>query len=807
MALQFITAFLVLGFAPVVDAAAAWDSSRFAVYTSDAGNDFRSAIPIGNGRLGATVFGTAVEKLVLNENSVWSGPWQDRANRNSKNAVPEIQRMLLAGDITGAGQSAMANMAGNPTSPKAYHPLVNMNIDLSHSSGVSSYTRWLDTREGTAGVTYLHGGTNYSREYIASYPHGVLGLRLGANGSGKLNVKLSLSRSQWVLSQAARVDKGTGGHAISLAANSGQSSNALAFWSEARVVNSGGACSVASPDGKSISITGADTIDIFFNAETSYRYSSTALAQAELKRKLDAAVAAGYPAVRSAAIADFSALMGRVKLDLGSSGNAGLQPVPTRLSNFKKNPGADPQLMTLMFNFGRHLLAASSRDTGRLSLPANLQGLWNQDYDPAWQSKYTININLEMNYWPALVTNLAETQKPVFDLINVAIPRGQAVAKTMYGCDSGFVLHHNTDLWGDAAPVDKGTPYTVWPMGAAWLSSDVMEHYRFTQNKTFLEQVAWPILRQTAQFYYCYLFKWKNYWTVGPSLSPEHAFIVPSSMRQGGKSEGLDISIEMDNQLLHQLFTNLNETCTILGLASTDGDCTAAAKDYLPHIRPPSIGPNGRLLEWRDASYGETEPGHRHFSNLWGLYPGQQLTPSTSSQLAAAAGALLDHRMASGSGSTGWSRAWAINLYARLLRGDTAWEHAQALVQKFPSANLWNSDSGAGSPFQIDGNFGLVAGMAEMLLQSHGGVVHLLPALPAAAVPKGSVSGLVARGDFVVEDLVWSGGQFAKATITSRSGGLLAVRVQGGKAFSVNGASYSGGITTTVGGVYQLVAA
>ncbi|KAK3897256.1 glycoside hydrolase [Staphylotrichum tortipilum] len=767
-------ALLILGVA-AAEAATAWDGSRFAWYDSDARTDFKSALPIGNGRLGVAIFGTGVEKLVLNENSVWSGGWLDRANPKSKDAVPAIRKMLISGDMTSAGKSAMDNMAGNPTSPRAYNPLVNMAMDFGHGSGISSYTRWLDTFQGTAGVNYTYGGTNYNREYVASYPHGVLAVRLSAGQPGKLSVNFALSRSQWVLSQTASVNNGAGGHKVALSANSGQSSGAITFWSEARIVNSGG---TATSDGKTISVSGANTIDVFFDAESSYRYPDASGAQAEVKRKLDAAVAAGYPAVRSAAIADFSSLMGRVKLDLGSSGNSGQQPVPARISNFKKNPDSDPQMMTLMFNFGRHLLASSSRDTGSLSLPANLQGIWNQDYSPAWQSKYTININLEMNYWPALVTNLADTHKPVFDLINVAIPRGQTMAKTMYGCDRGFVLHHNTDLWGDAAPVDKGTPYTVWPMGAAWLSADAMEHYRFTQNKTFLAQVAWPILRETAEFYHCHLFKWNNYWTAGPSLSPEHAFKVPQDMTQSGASEGIDISIEMDNQLLHQLFTNIGQACALLNL--TVPICTTSITTYLPNLRPPAISPTtGRLQEWRSPSYTDTEPGHRHFSPLWGLYPGQQLAQSAN--LTAAAVALLDHRIASGSASTGWSRAWAVNLYARVAgRADDAWRHAQQLVATFLLGNLWNSDSGGTSPFQIDGNFGLVAGVAEMLVQSHetvegedgGVVVHLLPALPGK-VKEGRVEGLLARGGFVVEELVWRAGKFVKARVKARSGGAV----------------------------------
>ncbi|KAH8890711.1 hypothetical protein GQ53DRAFT_824434 [Thozetella sp. PMI_491] len=788
-----------IAFAEGVDSSTPWDGSRFAWYTAEASN-FAGALPIGNGRLGAAVFGSvAVEKVVLNENSVWSGPWQDRANPASNGAVTQIRQMLLAGNITSAGQLAMSAMAGNPTSPRAYNPLVNLNMDLGHGTGVSSYTRWLDTLQGTAGLSYAYGGINYSREYVASYPHGVLAFRLSATDAGKLDVKISLSRSQWVLSQVASVGRedGASGHAVKLNANSGQSTGAITFWAEARVVNSNG---TALSDGKTISIAGADTVDIFFNAETSYRHSDAAAAQVELKKKLDAAVADGYPTVRSAAVDDFSGLMGRVKLDLGSSGNAGAKPIVTRLSNYKKSPRSDPQLITLMFNYARHLLAASSRDTGRLSLPANLQGIWNQDYKPAWQSKYTVNINLEMNYWHALVTNLAETQKPVFDLIKIAIPRGRAVAKTMYGCDSGFVLHHNTDLWGDSAPVDKGTPYTVWPMGAAWLSADVMEHYRWMQNRTFLQETAWPILQQTAQFFYCHLFKWKGYWTAGPSLSPEHAFVVPSGMNQSGKTEGLDISIAMDNQLLYQLFANVNETCAVLGLSSS-ADC-ANAVDYLAKLRSPKIGSKGQILEWRDE-YSESEPGHRHMSPLWGLYPGNQLTPLVSSKYAAASKVLLDQRMAAGSGSTGWSRAWVINLYARLLLGDTAWSHVQSFVQKYPSENLWNTDGGPGTSFQIDGNFGLAAGIAEMLLQSHADVVHLLPALPAA-VPAGSVTGLVARGNFVV-DMAWVDKALTNASITSRSGGTLAIRVQGGAPVMVNGAPYTGPIDTKAGKVYTVM--
>jgi hypothetical protein len=543
-----------------------------------------------------------------------------------------------------------------------------------------------------------------------------------------------------------------------------------------------------SVDGKAISVKGATTVDIFFDAETAYRYSGASAWEAELKKKLD-----------NAAVKDTEGILSRVSLDLGSSGSSGKQPVPTRLSNFKKNANADPELVTLYFNYGRHLLLASSRDTGDRSLPANLQGIWNDNYDPPWQSKYTININTEMNYWHALTTNLDETHKPLFDLIDIARPRGAAMAKKMYGCNSGFVLHHNTDLWGDAAPVDKGTQYTVWPMGGAWLSQHLMEHYRFTLDKSFLLNRAWPVLKQTAEFYYCYLFLYSGAYITGPSLSPEHSFIVPSNMRTAGKTEGADLAPAMDNELLHELFTNVLDAAAVLGINGSD---VTKAAEYLSKLKLPAVGSKGQILEWRNE-YTESEPGHRHFSHLFGLYPGSQMTPARDAKLAQAAKVSLDNRIKAGSGSTGWSRVWAMNLYARLLDGAAVWSNGITFLQTYPLDNLWNS--GENRWFQIDGNFGFTSAIAEMLLQSHEGV-HILPALPKSAVPKGSVKGLVARGNFVV-DVAWSGGVMTQAMIVARSGGELKIRVEGGVAFKVDGKVYDGPVKTVVSGKYVVTRA
>jgi hypothetical protein len=553
-----------------------------------------------------------------------------------------------------------------------------------------------------------------------------------------------------------------------------------------------------SVSGKTMSVKGATTVDIFFDAETAYRYSSQSAWEAELKKKLDNAVKAGYPAVKTAAVQDAQGILSRVNLNLGSSGSAGAQTVPTRLSNYKKNANADPELVTLYFNYGRHLLLASSRDTGDRSLPANLQGIWNDNYDPPWQSKYTININTEMNYWHALTTNLGETHKPLFDLIDIARTRGNAMAKKMYGCE-GFVLHHNTDLWGDAAPVDKGTPYTVWPMGGAWLSQHLMEHYRFTQDKAFLQNRAWPVLKQAAEFYYCYLFTYNGNYVTGPSLSPENTFVVPSNMRTAGKTEGVDIAPAMDNELLWHLFNDIIDAATALGINGSD---VTKAKDYLSKIKQPQVGSKGQILEWRNE-YAEGEPAHRHFSHLVGLFPGWQMAPLVSDKLSKAAKVSLDNRIKAGSGSTGWSRVWAMNLYARLLDGASVWSNGITFLQTYPLDNLWNS--GENRWFQIDGNFGFTSAIAEMLVQSHAGV-HILPALPKTAVPKGSVKGLVARGNFVV-DVEWSGGVMTEAVVTARSGGELKIRVEGGVGFNVDGKAYTGPIATVVGGKYTITRA
>jgi hypothetical protein len=403
--------------------------------------------------------------------------------------------------------------------------------------------------------------------------------------------------------------------------------------------------------------------------------------------------------------------------------------------------------------------------------------VWNNKTTASWGGKFTINMNTEMNYWPTWVTNLLEIQEPLFDLMHLAQVRGQKLAKDMYGCD-GVVYHHNLDLWADPAPVDRWRQSSMWPMGAAWLVQHMLEHYRYTGDKAFLESTVYPYLVDVAKFYHCYTFEFNGYLITGPSLSPEADYVVPSGYPNATKLESIDINPSMDDQLLRVVFGGLVEAAKELGIPETDS-VVAEAKAFLPRIRPAQIGSKGQILEWRDERR-DGDPAHRHFSHLYGLYPGSEFSPLVNETLAKAAGVSLDERIKAGSGSTGWSRTWAINLYARLFRGDDAWEMIQQWFRRYPTESLWNTDRG--EAFQIDGNFALTSGIT------------------------GSAKGLTARHGFVV-DFEWADSKLKTATIVSKNGSELKLRVADGVDISVNGEKYSGTIKTEKDGKYVVTLA
>ncbi|KAL4916509.1 Six-hairpin glycosidase-like protein [Aspergillus aurantiobrunneus] len=757
------------------------------------------ALPIGNGRLAGTIYGNADEVLTINENTIWSGPLQDRTPANALAALPVAREMLVAGEISEAGDSVQREMMHPVDSMRAYSYFGDLEVRFGHAEAEGKwrgYRRWLDTRTGRAGVGYDYDGVNYTREYIASYPAGVLAARFTASKRGALSLNATFSRAESVT--ALQASASGAAPWIKLSGTSGQPAE------EGPIVFSGQASFVAegahyTAYNGTLSITNATTIDVFFDAETNYRHANQDAIDAEVHRKLNNALTKGYDRVRTEALQDSSSMLFRASLNLGNSPDD-IRSLPTDQRIAKaRSAFNDPELATLAWNYGRHLLVASSRNTPEaIDLPANLQGIWNNQTTAAWGGKYTININTEMNYWPAGQTNLIETQEPLFDLFSVAYPRGQALARDMYNC-SGVVFHHNLDIWGDPAPVDNYTSASMWPMGAAWLATHLLDHYRFTGDKEILSNTVYPYLLDVVRFYQCYTFEHDGYRVTGPSVSPENTFVIPENWTIAGSSAAMDIAIPMDDQIIWEVVHDLFEAASELGLNDTNAD-VSSARSFLSQIHPPRINSRGEIQEWR-LDYENAAPGHRHLSPLFGLHPGTQFSPLVNETLSAAAEALLDRRLEEGSGSTGWSNAWFINQYARLGRGGDAWAQVEKWFRLYPTENLWNTDDGA--TFQIDGNFGVTSGITEMLLQSHAGVVHVLPALPGEEVPQGEVRGLRAKGGFEV-DISWVDGMLKKAVVRSVVGGVLKVRVQDGEEFYVNGELYEEGLETTAGGEYVI---
>ncbi|KAH0422186.1 hypothetical protein CcaCcLH18_12967 [Colletotrichum camelliae] len=702
------------------------------------------------------------------------------------------------GSLT-SGQLVLREMTPAEKSERQFGYFGNLDLDFGHSGDLKNYVRWLDTKQGNSGSSYTFGGVNFTREFVSSYPAGVLAARFVSSEEGALNLKASFSRLANILVNVASTAGGV--NSVTLMGSSGQplDETPILFTGQARFVAPG---AKFENDGSVLSITGATAIELFFDAETNYRFSSQDEWETEIDRKLTAALSKGYSDLRDEALEDSTSLLGRASIDLGKSPrDLSLLPTDERVA-IARNDSSDVELSTLTWNLGRHMLVGASRNTeAAIDMPANLQGIWNNKTTAAWGGKYTININTEMNYWSAGPTNLIETQEPLFDLMKVANPRGKAMAKDMYGC-GGTMFHHNLDVWGDPGATDNYTSSTMWPMGAAWLVQHMVDHYHFTGDKAFLADVAYPFLIDVATFYECYTFEHEGYRITGPSLSPENTFVVPSNFSVAGRSEPMDIDIPMDNQLMHDVFSAIIESADILGIVNTDPDLKKA-KDFLPLIKPAQIGSKGQILEWR-YEYKESAPSHRHLSPLYALHPGKEFSPLVNETLSKAAQILLDRRRDAGSGSTGWSRTWMINMYARSFRGADAWEQVKGWFATFPTANLWNTDQG--STFQIDGNYGFTSGITEMLLQSHTGTVHILPALPDEAVPTGSAKGLVARGNFVI-DVEWENGAFKSAVITSKIGSKLKLRVGNAESVLVNGEKYTVEISTSEGQILEIMPA
>ncbi len=721
--------------------------------------DWNEALPVGNGRLGAMVFGYPDhEKLQLNEETVWAGSPVDNNNPAALEALPLVRKALFEGEYARASALAEKSLLGTPPRIRSYQPLGDLLIDLEDVRAGAEYERALDLRDGIASVVCeTPDGVKIEREAFSSAADDVLVVGIAVGRGAALTGKIRLTRAKDAATRAiSRNELVLSGRIVDQPDPlSGPGGEHMRFAAALKVLADGGHVRA---EGEGLRVEGARGLAILLAAATDYDPARLGFdpdldPAAKCVETLSKVRRLSYRELRARHVAEHRALYERVALDLGGRPEASALPTGERLERVKAG-GVDEGLAALYFQYGRYLLMGSSRRPA--VLPSNLQGIWNQDFEAAWNSDFHTNINLQMNYWPAEVANLPETVTPLAEFVSRLTVPGAVTARKTYGT-RGWTLHHLTDPFGRTGVADG--VWGVSPMAGPWMTFPLWDHYEFTGDTAFLREVAYPIMKGSAEFVADFLVLSPEGWLVtAPSHSPENAYVDPKT----GKPESLTYAATIDVEIARALFENCIRAAGTLGV---DAEFSARLKELEKRLPPLQIGKLGNIQEWI-KDYDEAEPGHRHMSHMLALYPLAQITPETP-ELLEAAKRTIARRLEHGGGQTGWSRAWIVSFYARLLEGETAYQNLLTLLRKSTLKNLFDTHP----PLQIDGNFGGAAGIAEMLVQSHRGFIQVLPASPAAWTD-GRFKGLCARGGFEL-DATWKGGRVVELRIRSKAGGKL----------------------------------